>query len=90
MENSETFYHIDGSKEPGFSVSVGLTKRSYLLLSKAKGLIKSNTNISYVYSNINFSLALRFKDSFKYFNREKELHSLLVLLITCVLEGDLR
>ena len=38
MDSSETFYHIDGSKEPGFSVSVGLTKRSYLLLSKAKDL----------------------------------------------------
>ena len=29
-------YHTDGSKKPGFSVSVDLTKRRYLLLSKAK------------------------------------------------------
>ena len=28
-------YHTDGSKKPRFSVSVGLTKRRYLLLSKA-------------------------------------------------------
>ena len=42
-------YHTDGSKKPGFSVSVDLTERRYLLLSKAKELIKGNTNISYVY-----------------------------------------
>ena len=42
-------YHNDGSKKPGFSVSVDLTEQRYLLLSKAKELIKGNTNISYVY-----------------------------------------
>ena len=60
-----------------FSVSVDLTKRRFLLLTKARGLIKRNTNISYVYSDINCSLGLRFKDnSFKYYNNEKELHHL--------------
>ena len=71
-------YSTYGLKKTGFSVSVDLTKRRYLLLSKANGLIKCNTNISYVYSGINCSLALRFKDnSFKYFNSEEELHDLL-------------
>ena len=71
-------YHTIDSKKPGFSVSVGLTKRRYLLLSKANGLIKGNTNVSYVCNDINCSLALRFKDNcFKYFNSEKELHNLL-------------
>ena len=75
---SRLSYHTDGSKEPSFSVSVDITKRRYLLLSKAKGLIKCNTNISYVYSDINCSLALKFKyNSFKYFNSEIELHHLL-------------
>ena len=32
--------------------SFDLTKRLYLLVSKAKGLSKGNTNISYVYSVI--------------------------------------
>ena len=60
-----------------FSVSVDLTKRRFLSLTKARGLIKRNTNISYVYSDINCSLRLRFKDNcFKYFNNEKELHHL--------------
>ena len=71
-------HYADSSKKPGFTVSVDLTKRRYLLLTKAKGLIKGNSNIKYVYSDINCSLALRFKDdSFKYFNSERELLSLL-------------
>ena len=55
-------YYADSSKKPGFTVSVDLTKRRYILLTKAKGLIKGNSNIKYVYSDINCSLALRFKD----------------------------
>ena len=71
-------HYADSSKKPGFTVSVDLTKRRYLLLTKAKGLIKGNSNIKYVYSDINCSLALRFKDySFKYLNSERELLSLL-------------
>ena len=71
-------HYADSSKKPGFTVSVDLTKRRYLLLTKAKGLIKGNSNIKYVYSDINCSLALRFNDdSFNYFNSERELLSLL-------------
>ena len=71
-------HYADSSKKPGFTVSVDLTKRRYLLLTKAKGLIKGNSNIKYVYSDINCSLALRFNDdSFKVFNSERELLSLL-------------
>ena len=62
----------------GFTVSVDLTERRYLLLTKAKGLIKGKSNIKYVYSDINCSFALRFNDdSFKVFNSERELLSLL-------------
>ena len=43
-------YYADSSKKPGFTVSVDLTKRRYLLLTKAKGLIKGNSNIKYVHS----------------------------------------
>ena len=40
--------------------------------------MKGNSNIKYVYSDIDCSLALRFKDdSLKYFNSERELLSLL-------------
>ena len=74
--------YADSSKKPGFTVSVDLTKRRYLLLTKAKGLIKGNSNIKYVYSDINCSLALRFNDdSFKYFNGERELLNLLNIKI---------
>ena len=65
-------------KKQSFSFSVRLTEQHYLLLSKANGLIKGNTNISYVCSDIHCSLALKFKDnSFKLFNSKKELHHLL-------------
>ena len=33
-------YHTDGSKKPGFSISVDGTERPYLLLIKAKGFMK--------------------------------------------------
>ena len=71
-------YYADSSKKPGFTVSVDLIKRRYILLTKAKGLIKGNSNIKSVYSDINCSLALRFNDDlFKYSNSERELLSLL-------------
>ena len=41
-------HYADSSKKPGFTVSVNLTKRRYLLLTKAKGLIKGNSNIKCV------------------------------------------
>ena len=70
-------YYADSSKKPGFPISFDLTKRRYLLLTKVKGSIKGNSNVKYVYSNINCFLALRFKDdSFNYFNSERELLSL--------------
>ena len=75
-------HYADSLKKPGFTVSVDLTKRRYLLLTKAKGLIKGNSNIKYVYSDINCSLALRFNDdSFKYFNGGRELLNLLNIKI---------
>ena len=43
---------VNGKKNPGlnfFNVSVDLTRRRYLLLKTAKGLIKDNPNISYTY-----------------------------------------
>ena len=71
-------HYADSSIKPGFTVSVDLTKRRYLILTKAKGFIKGNSNIKYMYSDINCSLALKFNDdSFKYFNSERELLSLL-------------
>ena len=36
--------YADSSKKPGFTVSDGLAKRRYLLLTKAKGLIKGHSN----------------------------------------------
>ena len=72
---------VNGKKKPGlnfFNVSVDLTRRRYLLLKTAKGIIKDNPDISYVYADINCSLGIKFKNgSFKYFNSLNELHSLL-------------
>ena len=54
------------------------TRRHYLLLKTAKGLIKDDRNISYVYAEINCSLGIKFKNGlFKYFNSLNELYSLL-------------
>ena len=76
--NGQSRYYADSSKKPSFTVSVDLTKRRYLLLIKAKGLIKGNSNIKCVYSDINCSLSLRFKDDLlKHFNSKRELLSLL-------------
>ena len=78
---------VNGKKKPGlnvFNVSVDLTRRCYLLLKTAKGIIKGNLNISYVYADINCSLGIKFKNgSFKYFNSLNELHSLLLLQSVC-------
>ena len=60
---------VNGKKKPGlnfFNVSVDLTRRRYLLLKTAKGIIKDNPDISYVYADINCSLGIKFKNgSFK-------------------------
>ena len=46
---------VNGKKKPGlnfFNVSVDLTRRRYLLLKTAKGTIKDNSDITYVYADI--------------------------------------
>ena len=72
---------VNGKKKPGldfFNVSVDLTRRHYLLLKTAKGIMKDNSDISNAYPDIYCSLGIRFKnESFKYFNSFNELHSLL-------------
>ena len=68
---------VNCKKKPGLNVSVDLTRRCYLLLKTAKGIIKDNPDISYFYA-INCSLDIKFKSGlFKYFNSLNELHSLL-------------
>ena len=84
-KSRKEFYHarprnfVNGKKKPGlnfFNVSVDLTRRRYLLLKTAKGIIKDNPDISYVYLDINCSPGIKFKNgSFKYFNSLNELHS---------------
>lgn len=57
---------MNGRKKPGpksFSVLSDLTKRHYILLTKAKGLVKGNPSVAYAFCGINYSLALRFNDS---------------------------
>ena len=86
-KSRKEFYHarprnfVNGKKKPGlnfFNVSVDLTRKRYLLLKTAKGIINNNPDISYVYPDINCSLGIKFKNgSFKYFNSLNELHSLL-------------
>ena len=58
--------------------NVDLTRSRYLLLKAAKGIIKDNPDINYVYADINCSVGIKFKNgSDKYFNSLNELHSLL-------------
>ena len=71
--------HFNNSKwKPGqhlFSVSVDLTKRRFLLLNKAKGLIKDCESINYVFADVNCSLEMKFQNGvFKCFNSENELN----------------
>ena len=64
--------------DQNFTISVDLTKRRYKLLMKARGLIKDNDAIDFVFSDINCSLGVKFNDdSFKYFNSEKELYNII-------------
>ena len=74
---------MNGRKKPGaksFNVSLDLTKRRYVLLTKAKGLIKDNPSVAYAFCDINCSLAVKLNgNTYKYFNSEKELRKLLVL-----------
>ena len=86
-ESRTTFYKaglrnfMNGRKKPGatsFSVLLDLTKRRYILLTKAKGLVKDNTSVAYAFCGINCSLALEFnKNTYNYFNSENKLRKLL-------------
>ena len=59
-------------KEPdykSFSVSVDLTRRRYMLLRKARELIKNNDDTDFTFADINCSLRFRYKNcSFRYFH----------------------
>ena len=71
--------HFNNRKrKPGqhlFNVSVDVTRKRYLLLCKAKGLIKDSESINYVFADGNFSLGIEFQNGvFKNFNDENELH----------------
>jgi len=69
-----------GSKSPKFSVSTDLTKRRYNLLKVAKEKVKDNPHVDYVYSDINCSLAIKFKnESFDFFNDIDDLDNLIVI-----------
>ena len=71
----------DGQIKPGyksFSVTVHLRKKRYLLLRKAKELMKNNGNTDFAFADIVCSLGFRYKNgSFTYFNSENELHNLI-------------
>ena len=58
MELRTVFYKahsrnfMNGRKKPdakNFSVSLNLTKRSYALLTKAKGVVKDNPSVAYAF-----------------------------------------
>ena len=72
---------LNGKKKPdesSFSVSLDLTKRMYNLLKFAQGIMKEMDDVSFVYADVNCSLAIRFKNGIiKYFNGEYEFRSFL-------------
>ena len=72
--------YVNGRKKPGltsFSVSLDLTRRCYLLLAKAKCIIKDNPAVMFAFSDINCSLALELNDDKShYFNSEDELNKI--------------
>ena len=88
-ESQPDFYKVhprnvmNGSKKPdaeSFSVSLDLTKRRYVLLTKAKGFVKDNPSVAYAFCDILFlyiyycSLAIKFNgNTYKYFNSENAL-----------------
>ena len=60
-----------------FNVSLDLMKRRYNLLIKVKGLITNNSLVAYAFSDVNYSLVLKFNDNtYRYFNGESELNNL--------------
>ena len=67
MESVKTILQCQTKKfqRPGykpFSASVDLTKRHYLLLRKARELVKSNDDIDFAFADINCSLRFRYKN----------------------------
>ena len=81
MLDQEIF--INDNRKTGlnfFSVSFNLTRRRYLLLKTANGLMENNCNISFVCAGVNCSLGTKLKNgSFKYFNSLNELLRLFYL-----------
>ena len=73
--------YVNGRKKPGltsFSVSLDLTKRCYLLLAKAKSIIKDNPAVMFAFANNNCSLAMKLNDDkFHYINSKDELNKIL-------------
>ena len=86
-KSREKFYrarprtYVNGKKKPGrplFLVSVDLTKRRYNLLRSAMGMMNQNSNIKFIFADINCSLAIKInEESLKYFNTKQELNSIL-------------
>ena len=74
---------INGRKKSdtkNISVLLDLRRRGYVLLTKAKGLVKDNCSVAYAFCDINCYLAIKFNDNTcKYFNSQNELRKLLVL-----------
>ena len=71
----------NGKKKPGeisFSVSLDLVKQRYNFLKFAHEIVKEMDDVSFVYADVNCSLAIRFKNGIiKYFNGEYEFRSFL-------------
>ena len=72
--------YVNGRKKPGltsFSVSLDLTKCRYLLLAKAKSIIKDNPAVMIAFADINCFIVLMLNDDkFHYFNSEDELNNI--------------
>ena len=78
---SRTKIYVNGRKKPGlisFTVSPDLTKLCYLLLAKARSIIKDDFAVMFAFPDINFFLALKLNSSkFHYFNNEDEFNKIL-------------
>ena len=63
--NAKPKHFSNSKRKPGqhlFSASVDLTRRRYLLLNKAKGLIKDCESVNYVFADVNCSLGMKFQN----------------------------
>ena len=73
--------YVNGRKKPGlisFTVSPDLTKLCYMLLTKAKSIIKDDFAVMFTFADISFFLALKLNSSkFHYFNNEDEFNKIL-------------